>query len=187
MTYMRHSILVLCGFLTLLYSAQVKSGNQDASLIALDCTIKGGASDGVHLLIEIRPDLQQVTISGMQGIDLPDITIIASGPPLSVPATPQFKRDLPEKPLPDPNHDPIYDNRYPVISGYLSMTSPLIEFGYTTWLPARPDDPLPARRSAIRGPESRFTIDRRTGAMRFHYAGFGLIANCAPQKKKELF
>jgi hypothetical protein len=200
---MRYSLLALYALTIPLSPTQAKSGDRRMSPVTLDCTIKGGAKDGSHMLIIIKPASQEVTISGMEGIGKPDITLIngqvVTGylPPVSVdPDSSEIRSG--KNPTRDNiddqhkndnyyNHDSLYDGRQPLKQAYVRISEPIIEFGTTTWLRAIPDDPLPERRMKMPGPETNFTIDRRTGVMLFHYAGVALNANCSLLKKEKLF
>jgi len=125
----------------------------------------------------------------MEGIDKPDVTLIDGQVTTSllgpVSAGPQsFSDRNPTRDNHDGyyNNDTLYDGRQPLKLSYVHISTPIIEFGTFTWLPATPNDPR-----ILPGPEANFTIDRRTGVMLFHYDGAALNANCSPQKKAKLF
>jgi hypothetical protein len=187
---MKRLLLALCALMVPVSSTQAKSGDR-GSPITLDCTIKGGSQDGAHMLIIIKPASREVTISGMQGICEPDVTLIDGhestgllGPPLKEPRCMGTRSD--QNAIRDTlaihnrdyyRHDTIYDGRQALKREYVQISTPLIEFGTTTWLPATATDPL------MVGPRADFVIDRRTGVMLFSYDGTALNANCSSQKK----
>lgn len=80
-------------------------------------------------------------------------------------------------------HDTLYDDRPVLKREYVYISTPLMEFGTTTWLPAIATDLSPARRMTIVGPEADFVIDRRTGVMLGNYDGTALNGNCSLNKK----
>lgn len=185
MKTLSQSVLITCMLaILLLCPTEGKSGGRSSVAISVDCTIKGGPSDGSHLLITVKPSIQEVTISGMQGINGPDITITNG---VIVLTEFQFPGDRPEMHRREAAHDDRYDFREPLKMGYVQISRPLIEFGYWTWLQAIPNDRSIERRRTVNGPISRFTIDRRTGALRFSYDGTTLTGNCTARKKGDLF
>lgn len=127
----------------------------------------------------------------MQGICEPDVTLIDGhlstgllGPPLQEPRCvgTRSNQNVIPKTFEIQNrdyyrHDTLYDRRQALKREYVYISTPLIEFGTTTWLPATATVPL------MMGPEADFVIDRRTGVMLFNYDGTALNANCSPQKK----
>lgn len=166
--------------------AVLASAGRDGPL-SLDCTVKGGPSDGAQILVRIVPASKHVVLTGLESIGMTDVAISDGAPPEAVPRPRNPDEDRLEYHVGEARHDKLYDGRIPETRGYVRVSHPIIEFGFTTRLPGLPNDPDPRRRETLTGPTSNFTIDRRTGAMRFRYAGYLLNASCAPQKAPQVF
>lgn len=175
---------VLWVLITFLFSAsQASSRDVNTGIISLDCTVKGGMSDGAHMLISINPHSKQVIVSGMTGVSGPDIVINDNVVvPDGLPSL-QSRKDSSEELRPDPDRDPIYDGRPVYKTGFVRISKSSIKFGYNYWIPAMPAGGRPA----IAGPQSNFTIDRRTGTLQFFYDGKQLFANCEKRKQENKF